>query len=51
MSSLVGVPVVSAPHRSLNSIKGTVYAFDFVSWKEENILEELETDGVPVSRV
>ena len=50
VSSLVGSPVISTPHRSLNSSKGTVYAVDFVSWKEEEILRELQTDGVPVSR-
>ena len=35
----------------MNSSKGTVNAIDFVSWKEEDILRELQTDGVPVSHV
>ena len=49
--SLVGAPVVSTPHRSLNSSKDIVYVVDFVSLKEEDILWELQTDGVPVSHV
>ena len=51
VSSLIGAPVVSEPHRSLNSSKGTLYSVEYTSWKEEDILWELQADGVPVSHV
>ena len=51
VSPLMGAPVVSEPHRSLNSSKGTLYSVEDVSWKEEDILRELQADGVPVSHV
>ena len=38
VSSLVGALVVSTYYRSLSSSKVTVYAVDFVSWKEDDIL-------------
>ena len=44
-------PVISTPHCSLNSSKGTMCAIDFVSWKEEDILRELQYDGISVSHV
>ena len=51
MSSLLGSLVVSELHRSLNSSKGTLYSVEYVSWKEEDILRELQADGVLVSHV
>ena len=51
VSSLIGAPVVLEPHRSLNSSKGTLYSVEYVSWKEEDILLELQADRVPVSHV
>ena len=50
-SSLMGAPVVSEPHRSLNSSKSTLHSDEYVLWKEEDILRELQADGVPVSHV
>ena len=41
VSSLIGAPVVSEPHRSLNSSKGTLYSVEYVSWKEKDILRKL----------
>ena len=36
---------------SLKSSKGTVYAIEFVSWQEEEILQNFQTDRVPISYV
>ena len=36
---------------SLSSSKGTLYSVEYTSWKEEDILRELQADGVPVSHV
>ena len=43
--------VVSEPHRSLNSSKGTLYSVEYASWNVEGILWELQAHGVSVSNV